>query len=75
MFVQCILIGITDKAKDDDGINEDSNAADGQYTGVHHFIRDDIGKWMIFVIAQDVNMAQPDMDPLEANKFIGSASY
>lgn len=65
----------------DDGIFADENAADGVYTGSLDFgmayeellrVKQKYrGKWQIFVFAQDVNDATPDMKPEEAAQHIG----
>jgi hypothetical protein len=47
-------------------------SADGTYSGRHWFRGErDRGVWLFYVIAQDVNSAQPDMSPEEAAKIIG----
>jgi len=79
LFVRCILQGTGPQAgrfiqfmMQDDGIDPDQDPADGVYTGQHIFDREkDRGLWMIFVIAQDVNTATPDLSPEDAAKIIG----
>lgn len=77
LFVQCFLLGPRGQWKkiilQDNGArtNADAKANDGIYTGRHFFGRNDQGMWKYFVIAQDVNNAQPDMKPEEAAQIIG----
>ena len=57
----------------DDGIWPDEGASDGTYTAFVDFRRfkAEPGLWTYYVIAQDVNSAQPDMTPEEAAQIIG----
>lgn len=57
----------------DDGMatSADKIANDGIYTGRHFFSAPDNGMWTYFVIAQDINTAQPNMKPEEAAQIIG----
>lgn len=75
LFVQCILAGPNGEYRrflmQDDGIYPDQKPKDGVYTGIHEFTLYDHGFWKIYVIAQDVNSAQPDMTPDAAAKIIG----
>jgi hypothetical protein len=77
LFVQCFLIGPTGEMRrfvlQDDGIAPDREASDGIYTGGYRFSAnlDPRGLWTYFVIAQDINNAQPDMEPEEAAQIIG----
>lgn len=78
LFVQCILAGPHGEwvrfLLQDDGIPPDSEANDGTYTGLHWFQEDKPdprGIWMVYVLAQDVNNAQPDLSPEEAAQIIG----
>ncbi len=77
LFVQCILAGPNGEYRSfvmqDDGISPDEKAQDGVYTGMFDFARKEErrGRWMFFVIAQDVNTAQPSMEPEEAAKIVG----
>lgn len=76
LFVQCILAGPSGEyqrfALGDDGGQLDAEPDDGTYSGRHWFRRErDAGLWLFFVIAQDINSAQPDMEPDEAAKIIG----
>ena len=84
LFVQCFLIGPHGESYrmtlQDDGIYPDKEANDGVYCAVFDFaqVRDPNGKvgdprgtWLYFVIAQDMNTAQPDMKPEEAAQIIG----
>jgi hypothetical protein len=75
LFVQCFLIGPTGQVikllLQDDGVAPDAKANDGTYTAFHRFLRDAEGLWKYFVIAQDVNNAQPDMSPEQAAQIIG----
>jgi hypothetical protein len=76
LFVQCFLSGPNGEARrfrlQDDGVRPDREPNDGVYTGEISFdpIKEK-GLWTFFVIAQDVNNAQPNMDPEEAAKIIG----
>lgn len=76
LYVQCILVGPSGEyrrfALTDDGIEADAEAGDGTYCGSHWFRgKSEAGLWVYFVIAQDVNSAQPDMAPEEAAQIIG----
>ncbi len=78
LFVQCFLIGPNGQFRvftlQDDGINPDEKALDGVFTGVYLFSsekKDPRGLWTYFVIAQDINTAQPAMSPEEAAQIIG----
>ena len=75
LFVQCILAGPQGQYRSfimqDDGIYPDRATGDGVYTGRFFFTEQDYGLWMIYVIAQDVNNAQPDLAPEEAAAIIG----
>jgi len=75
LFVQCFLIGPTGQTVklqlQDDGVAPDAKANDGTYTAFHRFIREAEGLWKYFVIAQDVNNAQPDMSPEQAAQILG----
>lgn len=76
LFVQCFLCGPAGQWRSivlqDNGVQPDSEPNDGWYTGLHWFFQhDDIGLWTYFVIAQDVNNAQPDMAPEDAAQIIG----
>jgi hypothetical protein len=77
LFVQCFLIGPNGQWRkiilQDNGMpmNADKKANDGIYTGRHFFSTNDKGLWTYFVIAQDINNAQPDMEPEEAAQIIG----
>lgn len=77
LFVQCFLIGPAGQWRkiilQDNGMpmNADTKANDGIYTGRHFFSANDKGLWTYFVIAQDINTAQPDMKPEEAAQIIG----
>ncbi|WP_436927771.1 choice-of-anchor X domain-containing protein [Halosimplex amylolyticum] len=77
LFVQCILAGPNGEYErfvlQDDGIDPDQKPDDGVYTGEFDFRRKDarLGMWRYYVVAQDVNSADPDMAPEEAAKIIG----
>jgi hypothetical protein len=77
LFVQCFLIGPNGEYRkiqmQDDGISPDEKASDGTYTGIYFFAKEKKpeGIWTYYVIAQDVNNAQPDMSPEEAAQIIG----
>ncbi len=75
LFVQCFLVGPNgewDKIiLQDDGVFPDEKPNNGVYTGVYGFNRNQPGLWTYYVIAQDVNHAQPDMSPEEAAQIIG----
>jgi hypothetical protein len=76
LFVQCFLVGPYGRylkfQLQDFGLSADGEPSDGIYTGYHYFFSyDDVGLWRYFVIAQDVNNAQPDLTPEEAAQIIG----
>jgi len=75
LFVQCILAGPQGQYRSfvmqDNGIYPDQQPEDGIYTGGTIFDSKDHGFWMIYVIAQDINNAQPDMSPEQAAQIIG----
>jgi len=77
LFVQCFLIGPNGEYRkiqmQDDGISPDEKPSDGTYTGIFFFANEEKpeGIWTYYVIAQDVNNAQPDMSPEEAAQIIG----
>jgi hypothetical protein len=77
LFVQCILQGPAGQHRrfmlQDSGIEPDEEAQDGVYTGIFDFVREEkpAGIWIVWVIAQDVNNAQPDLSPEQAAQIIG----
>ncbi|GAB3241247.1 hypothetical protein GCM10027346_36420 [Hymenobacter seoulensis] len=77
LLVQCFLIGPQGQYESfvlqDDGASPDSASSDGVYTGEFYFTRkqEPQGLWTYFVIAQDVNNAQPDLAPEDAAQIIG----
>jgi hypothetical protein len=78
LFVQCFLIGPAGQyvvfPLQDGGIFPDETANDGTYTGIFQFATQDKnprGIWTYFVVAQDVNAAQPNMTPEQAAQYIG----
>lgn len=80
LYVQCFLIGPAGQWRRlpmlDDGVPPDDKPNDGVYTGRYDFARHEKkgtfeGIWTFFVIAQDLNTAQPNMDPDEAAQNIG----
>jgi hypothetical protein len=77
LFVQCFLCGPNGEYRVfpllDDGVPVDDRADDGTYTGVYDFLNEERpeGFWKFFVIAQDVNTASPDLDPVQAAGIIG----
>jgi hypothetical protein len=78
LFVQCFLIGPHGEyfnfPLQDDGLNPDDKPNDGIYTGVFNFgvlEQKARGLWLYYVIAQDINSAQPGMDPEKAAQIIG----
>ncbi len=78
LFVQCILVAPHGEyfniVLQDDGISPDTSPDDGTYTGKFTFdVLEDRarGIWLYYVIAQDINTAQPNMDPEEAAQIIG----
>jgi len=76
LFVQCFLSGPLGQwrnfvLQDNGDYNPDWKANDGTYTGQTYFSYDERGLWTYFVIAQDVNDAQPNMTPESAAQIIG----
>lgn len=77
LFVQCFLCGPNGQWRklvlQDNGMpqNADQKANDGVYAAQHFFSTNDKGLWTYFVIAQDINAAQPDMKPEEAAQLVG----
>jgi hypothetical protein len=76
LFVQCFLSGPAGQwrvlpMQDNGDYNPDAKANDGLYTGATYFTGEDRGLWTFFVIAQDVNDAQPNMTPESAAQIIG----
>lgn len=77
LLVQCFVAGPNGEYRkftlQDDGLDPDAKANDGVYTGQFYFRGEKgaPGLWRYFVIAQDVNNAQPDMSPEEAAQIIG----
>jgi len=77
LLVQCFLVGPQGEYRkivmQDDGIHPDEKPSDGVYTGIYYFEREEKpqGIWTYYVIAQDINNAQPDMTPEEAAQIIG----
>ena len=78
LFVQCILAGPSGQYRrfilQDDGVAPDDATNDGTYSGVYDFYRekpDPRGFWHFYVIAQDVNDADPSLPPEQAAKTIG----
>lgn len=77
LFVQCFLIGPSGQWHryylQDDGIWPDQAPNDGTYAAYVDFrrIKAQPGLWLYYVIAQDVNHAQPNMKPEDAAKIIG----
>lgn len=78
LFVRCFLIGPSGQwasfVLQDNGIEADSVANDGTYTGSIAFPMEGIGLngiWKYYVIAQDINHATPDMKPEQAAQIIG----
>jgi len=75
--VQCVLRGPANQYRSfslqDDGVSPDEISADGIYTGVFQFAleKEPLGLWMIYVIAQDINTAQPEMTPEQQSQIIG----
>jgi hypothetical protein len=60
----------------DDGIPPDAVANDGTYTGQYQFAveKNADGLWKFFVIAQDINNAQPTMSPEQQAEIVGRTS-
>lgn len=77
LFVQCFMVGPSGQwsrhVLQDDGIWPDENANDGTYSAHVDFgrMKAEKGMWHYYVIAQDVNHAQPDMEPEDAAQIIG----
>jgi len=75
LFVQCYLIGPAGQFRrfilEDNGQFPDDKANDGTYTGRYQFTIEDKGIWTYFVLAQDVNTANPNLDPEQAAQIIG----
>jgi hypothetical protein len=77
LFVQCFLCGPQGQWRVfpmlDDGVRPDEKPDDGTYTGLYNFFQKEeaTGYWKYFVIAQDVNTATPDLDPVTAAAIIG----
>lgn len=77
LFVQCFLITPSGRyyrtTLADDGRAPDTAANDGTYTGGFPRLAQEMeaGTWSYFVIAQDVNDADPGMDPDQAAQIIG----
>lgn len=79
LFVQCFLLGPNGQKRtlllQDDGRWIDEKPEDGTYTGFEAFFLerdyDSAGLWTYYVVAQDVNHAQPSMKPEEAAQYIG----
>ena len=77
LFVKCYLVGpdggsdVITLGMQDSGIYPDAEANDGTYTGIYYFNETQKGLWKIYVLAQDINDAQPDMTPDEAAQIIG----
>jgi hypothetical protein len=74
LFVQCYLIGPSGQFHtfplQDNGVSPDAKPNDGTYTGMWRFTTEDIGLWKFFVLAQDVNRADPNLDPEQAAQII-----
>jgi len=75
LFVQCFLCGPAGQWRkfllQDNGIAPDAAGLDGTYTGQTRFSTRDKGLWTYFVIAQDVNDADPNLKPEDAAQIIG----
>lgn len=79
LLVQCILLGPLGQYRvfsmEDNGRAPDAAVNDGVYTGQYQFAFEDKlnpdGLWKFFVIAQDVNTAQPSMTPQEQAEIVG----
>lgn len=77
LLVQCFMVSPSGRwhryVMHDDGIWPDEKSNNGTYAAHVDFrrIKAEKGAWHYFVIAQDVNYAQPDMEPEEAAKIIG----
>ncbi len=74
LFVQCFLVGPAGQVRkfplQDHGVFPDEKANDGTYTGGIRFSGNDGGLWKYFVLAQDVNRADPNLEPEEAAQII-----
>lgn len=77
LFVQCFMIAPSGKwyryVLQDDGIWPDTDANNGTYAAHVDFrrIKAETGIWSYYVIAQDVNHAQPNMKAEDAAQIIG----
>ena len=76
LFVKCFLQRKSDNKiisflLQDNGSQADAASNDGTYTARYLFSADDDGFWKMYVIAQDINNAQPNMTPDEAAQIIG----
>jgi uncharacterized membrane protein YgcG len=75
LFVQCYLVGPAGQYRrftlEDGGVNPDAKANDGTYTGRYQFTTKDKGIWTYYVLAQDINDADPNLPPDEAAQIIG----
>jgi hypothetical protein len=78
LFVQCFLCGPNGEYRVipmlDDGIGVDERPDDGTYTGTFNFFAREEkpdGFWKYFVVAQDINTADPSMRPEDAAAIIG----
>lgn len=75
LLVQCFLVGPAGQERkfvlQDNGMHSDATSSDGTYTGSFQFTTKDKGIWKFFVIAQDVNTADPNLEPEEAAQIIG----
>lgn len=75
LFVQCFLVGPQGQSRkfllQDHGDGDDVTANDGVYSGGTFFSTNDGGLWTYYVLAQDINNAQPDLKPEEAAQIIG----
>jgi len=75
LFVQCYLVGPAGQYRrfvlQDNGLVADSNANDGTYTGQYRFSTKDKGAWTYYVLAQDINDADPNLAPDDAAQIIG----
>jgi hypothetical protein len=75
LFVECYLIGPQQQLRtfglQDSGVMPDTKANDGTYTGGVYFTERDGGLWKYFVLAQDINNADPNLTPEQAAQIIG----
>jgi hypothetical protein len=77
LFVQGFLVGPSGEwyrfTLQDDGLFPDDAASDGEYSGTFNFrhVKAQKGLWEYFIIAQDVNDADPDLSPQQAAQIIG----